>query len=87
MVPPTRPPAELRSGAKAPTGISACPGVAFHALAANAVQRHAGMEEFSSLEIVNPIGELEYYSAKPTVIDIRHGDQRRGAGPKSGRIR
>jgi predicted transposase/invertase (TIGR01784 family) len=37
----------------------------------NAVQRHAGMEEFSSLEIVNPIGERDYYSAKPTVIDIK----------------
>lgn len=37
----------------------------------NAVQRHAGMEEFTSLEIVNPIGEREYYSAKPTVIDIK----------------
>jgi predicted transposase/invertase (TIGR01784 family) len=37
----------------------------------NAVQRHAGMEEFSDLEIVNPIGEREYYSAKSTVIDIK----------------
>jgi len=37
----------------------------------NAVQRHAGMEEFSSLEIINPIGEREYYSAKPTIIDVK----------------
>jgi len=37
----------------------------------NAVQRHAGMEEFTSLEIINPIGEREYYSAKPTIIDIK----------------
>ena len=37
----------------------------------NAVQRHAGMEEFTSLEIVNPIGERDYYSAKPTVIDVK----------------
>ncbi len=37
----------------------------------NAVQRHAGLEEFVSLEIVNPIGEREYFSAKPTVIDVK----------------
>lgn len=37
----------------------------------NAVQRHAGMEEFPSLEIVNPIGEREFASAKQTVIDIK----------------
>jgi hypothetical protein len=37
----------------------------------NAVQRHAGLPEFTSLEIVNPIGEREYVSAKLTVIDIK----------------
>lgn len=37
----------------------------------NAVQRHAGLGEFSSLEIMNPIGERDFVSAKLTVIDIK----------------
>jgi predicted transposase/invertase (TIGR01784 family) len=37
----------------------------------NAVQRNAGMEEFASLEIINPIGEREYAWAKPTIIDVK----------------
>ena len=37
----------------------------------NSVQRHAGLREFLSLEIVNPLGEREYASAKQTVIDVR----------------
>ena len=37
----------------------------------NAVQRHAGMEEFSSLEIVNPIGERDYYSTQPKGFDLK----------------
>ncbi len=37
----------------------------------NIVQRHAGMEPFTALEIVNPLGEREYASAKQTVIDIK----------------
>ncbi len=37
----------------------------------NAVQSHAGMPEFSALEIVNPIGEKDFYTAKSTIIDVK----------------